>query len=339
MHANVLRYLANDENGTTTLLRALCALKPVREAVVRLFTQDEFGADEVEFEGVSTQFHIGGAIPDMCLQADALCVIAEIKVSDSRDLTPNQPEMYLRWLARQPVNRKFFVFLVPPDYAEQHRQEYEIRKAAFCAGEPDAGIRFVEINWLDLCSAFDRAGLSEACAYARDFKALLEEWWIHSPINFTVAQLGVTNMFSKDAAHAVCKLFDFVNKIASKLERDGFNIERAFQKQWWDPEGEYGIYISCGGKYVLWLGIWTAFWRDHGCPLCIAVQNGKWNPAITERFKNAFPDHVTYPPNDPYPYFTKCIEQHLLRADAVRDVADWLQQAYLDGICALVGGK
>ena len=339
MHANVLRYLPDDEKGATTLLRALCALKPVREAVVRLFTQNEFGAGEVEFDGVSTQFDIGGAVPDMCLQADGLCVIAEIKVSDWRGLTSNQPETYLRWLARQPVNHKFFVFLVPPQYAEQHRQEYERRKAAFCAGEPAAGIRFVETNWLHLCSAFDQAGLSEACPYARDFKALLEEWWIPSPIQFTVTELGVTNMFSKEAAQAVCKLFDFVNKIASKLEREGFNVERAFQKQWWDPEGEYGIYISCEKEYVLWLGVWTAFWRDNGCPLCIAVQKGKWRPAIIKRFKNTFPDHLTYPPNDSYPYLAKCIEQHLLGADAVRDVADWLQQAYLDGICALVGGK
>ncbi|MDP2895164.1 MAG: hypothetical protein Q8Q12_01225 [bacterium] len=339
MRPNVLRYLPNDEKAVATLLRALCVLKPIREVVVRLFTDKEFGADKVEFEGLTTEFHIGEAIPDMCLQADRLCVIAEIKVSDRRGLTPNQPETYLLWLARQPVDHKFFVLLVPPQYAEQHRQEYERRKAAFRAREPDAGVRFVEINWLDLRSAFNEADLSEASVYARDFRALLEEWYIPVPVKFTPRELGVTDMFSRDAAKAVCDLFDFINKIALKLEREGFNIERAFQKRWWDPEGEYGIYISCENQYVLWLGVWTAFWRDHGRPLCIAVQKGKWHPAIIRRFKNAFPDHLTYPPNDSHPYLTKCIEQHLLGADAVRDVADWLQEAYLDGICAVVGGK
>ena len=76
---NVLRYLPSDENAVTTLLRALCALKPIREAVVRLFTQDNFGANDVELEEISTQFDIGKAIPDMCLQTDALRAVVEIK--------------------------------------------------------------------------------------------------------------------------------------------------------------------------------------------------------------------------------------------------------------------
>jgi hypothetical protein len=81
---SVLRYLAHDENAVITLLRALCALKPLREALVRLFTQGNFGADDVEFEGISTQFDIGGAIPDVCLQTGTLRVVVEIKVSEWR---------------------------------------------------------------------------------------------------------------------------------------------------------------------------------------------------------------------------------------------------------------
>jgi hypothetical protein len=109
---NVLRYLPSDENAVTTLLRALCVLKPIREAVVRLFTQGHFGADDVEFEAISTQVGIGGAIPDMCFHTNTLRVAVEIKVFDWRELTANQPQSYLRWLVSQPADQKFFVFLV-----------------------------------------------------------------------------------------------------------------------------------------------------------------------------------------------------------------------------------
>jgi hypothetical protein len=187
MQTNVLRYLARDENSVIILLRALCDLKPLREALVRLFTQDNFGADNVEFEGISTQFDVGSAIPDMCLQTDILRVVVEIKISEWRDLTPNQPQNYLQWLANEPVYHKFFVFLVPPHYA--HHQEYERRKATFCAENPNHGIHFVEITWLDVCSILHETGLSEISIYVQDFKNLLEGWYVPIPITFTPDEL------------------------------------------------------------------------------------------------------------------------------------------------------
>lgn len=190
MQANVLRYLPSDENAVTTLLRALCVLKPIREVIVRIFTQGNYGADDVEFEGVSMQFDIGGAIPDICLQTDTLRAVVEIKVSDWRGLTANQPQNYLRWLMCQPVNHKFFVFLVPPHYAAQHRKEYERRKAAFCTVNPKHGIYFVEITWLDVCAALDETGLSATSVYARDFQNLLEGWYVPTPITFTLNELS-----------------------------------------------------------------------------------------------------------------------------------------------------
>jgi hypothetical protein len=187
MQMNVLRYLASDENAVTTLLRALCVLKPIREAVVRLFTQGHFGADAVEFEAISTQIGIGEAIPDMCFHTDTLRVAVEIKVFDWRELTPNQPQSYLRWLVSQPADQKFFVFLVPPHYA--HRQEYERRKANFYAEHPNHGIHFVEITWLNVCAVLGETGLSTISVYARDFKNLLEGWYVGTPITFTLDEL------------------------------------------------------------------------------------------------------------------------------------------------------
>ena len=337
MQTNVLRYLPSNENAVTILLRALCALKPIREAIVRLFTHDNFGAAEVEFEAISTHTSIEGPIPDMRFQTEALCVVVEIKVSASLGLTANQPQQYLQWLVRQPVTHKFFVFLVPPHYAPEHRREYESRKAAFCTANPHHGIQFVEIHWLEVRDIFDKTGLSATSGYARDFHNLLEEWYVPTPLAFTRAELGVTTMFNTAAATALHKLFQCVDDLASEFERAGFTIAKSFPKRWW--ESEHGLYIRCGNAGVLFLGIWSGFWRKHGSPLCIGVHKGMWAPAVIARFQQMFPSCVTYPPTDPNPYLVTGIEQYLLMQNAVRDVSTWLLQGYLNGICDLVPGN
>jgi hypothetical protein len=139
-------------------------------------------------------------------------------------------------------------------------------------------------------------------------------------------------MFNATAAIAITKIFELVDAVASEIERAGFNVYREFQKRWWD-DGEYGIYINCQDKEVLFLGVWTGYWKDHGYPLCIGVHRGKWTPAVIERFNNAFPNHSIYPSTEPFPYLTKGIDQHLLMGDAARDVTNWLLNGYLKGIC------
>src|SRR5712691_9102450 len=197
MQANVLRHLVSNENSMTNLLYALCDLKPIREVVVRLFTQKMFGADDVEFEDMSVHISRGGPVPDMCIEADALHVAVEIKVAYATELTLNQPQQYLQWLNNPPrASNKFFVFLVPPYYAVQHRQAYETRKQAFCVAHPQHDIQFVEITWLDVHAALDKTGLSATCVYTRDFQNLLQEWYSPTPITFTFPELGVTTMFN-----------------------------------------------------------------------------------------------------------------------------------------------
>jgi hypothetical protein len=136
-------------------------------------------------------------------------------------------------------------------------------------------------------------------------------------------------MLSKNVASAICKMFEFVEQIASEFERAGFSIEKSFHKRWWVKD--YSIFIKCEDKYVLFLGIWPGFWRDHGYPLCVGV-DATWEPAIIERFKEMFPGYIIWPNNGTFRCFIKGVDQHLLTGDAVRDVANWLLQGYLNGI-------
>lgn len=287
----------------------------------------------MKFEGVLTQINIGNSIPDMSLQGDDLRVIVEIKVSDWRGLTDNQPQAYLEWLKEEAANNKYFVFLTPPNYLQNLAQEYGIRKNNFCTQHPLHGIRFIEINWLDLCSALDESELPYICNYSRDFKKLLQSWYLPNPIKFSRHELLESDMFSVTAASSTTKLFRLIDLIASEIERAGFNVHRSFQKRWWD-DGEYGIYINCQDTEVLFLGLWTRFWQDHGCPLCIGVHHGEWPNAISDRFQENFPDNIVYPPNEASQYLTKCIDPTFLTEDAVRDVTNWLLEGYLNEICA-----
>lgn len=335
MNDNVLSQLAIDENSVTSILRAVCVLKPIREVIVRLLTADNFGSQTVEFEGISTQFQIGGAIPDMVLTGEDLLVVVEIKVSDWRGLTDNQPQAYLKWLLDQKVTHKYFVFLVPPQYTADYHQEYMKRKDLFCSANPDHNIIFVEIDWLDVRSVLDESGLTSTCIYARDFRNVMEEWYHTKPISFSMAELKELSMYNTTAANAICRLFQLVEIIASEIEKAGFKVERNFQKQWWN-DGEYGMYVSLENQSVLWVGIWTDFWKTHGCPLCVGVEKGKWPQDVIEKFRDTFPDHIVFPPTRTNPYLVRCIDQHLLVEDSVRDVSEWLIGGYLHEIRKLM---
>ena len=308
MQDNVLRQLVSNENSITTLLRALCILKPVRDVIVRLFTQNTFDADKVEFEEISTQLDIGRAKLDMCIQTDELQVVVEIKAANSTSLTVNQPQQYLQWLARQQARNKFFVFLVPSHYAGQYRQEYERRKQAFCATHPGHGIYFVEITWVELYAALAATGLSAACTYTRDFQNFLKEWCLPTPITFTLEELSETTMFHTTTAKTVDKMFAFVDQIASEFERAGFTVHKRYPGRRWS--GEFAIQLQCGdkrGKDVLYLGVWMSYWQDYGHPLCIGV-GPEWTPAVVERFKETFRDDYDICSG----FLTRRIDQQLL---------------------------
>jgi hypothetical protein len=113
-------------------------------------------------------------------------------------------------------------------------------------------------------------------------------------------------------------------------------VAKRFQEQWW--QGEWGIYLQCGNANVLFLGVWMGYWQEHGWPVCIGVNQGRWQPAVIARFQQMFPEHDLYPPQDAHPYLVRGIDPQLLTGDAVRDVSDWLLQGYLKDICALLSG-
>jgi hypothetical protein len=132
------------------------------------------------------------------------------------------------------------------------------------------------------------------------------------------------------------KLFAYIEQLASAFESAGFTVAKRYQEQRW--QGEWGIYLQCGNANVLFLGVWMGYWQEHGWPVCIGVNQGRWQPAVIARFQQMFPEHDLYPPQDAHPYLVRGIDPQLLTGDAVHEVSTWLLQGYLHGIGALVSG-
>src|SRR5438876_916449 len=314
MQANVLRHLVSNEHALTTLLYALCDLKPIREVVVRLFTHMQFGADDVAFADMSVQGSRGGPLPDLGIEAEALRVAVETTVADAPGFTVHPPPPSWQWLTHSPrASHTFFVFLIPPSSAVHHRQAYAARKQDFCKENPQHNMQFVELTWCDVHAALDQTGLSATCVYTRDFQQLLQEWYASPPSTLTFPALGVTTLFNATAGSAAYKVFTCLEQIDPEFESAGFTVVKRFQAQWW--QDEWGLYLQCNNANVLFLGVWMGYWQEHGCPLCIGVNKGRWKPAVIARFQQMFPQHDLYPPQDAHP-----------AGDVVREVSTWLLQ-------------
>jgi len=64
---NILSFVIKNENTTTDMLYALLAYKPIRQAIVSLFTNERFGAEDVSWDDIDTQASLGDSIPDLVM--------------------------------------------------------------------------------------------------------------------------------------------------------------------------------------------------------------------------------------------------------------------------------
>lgn len=308
-----------DENSTTRLLVALCQFKPIRDVVIRQLTRQEYMDDDIEFQEISDQVTLDCGRPDVVINSTKLHILVEVKTSAWTVLQGTQPKTYLKWLqdAQDIAQRRFFVFLAPLDYA--HINEYKKRCDEFFEENSQTEIQIIDLNWMAIVEAIEKAGLDDAILYARDFCNALREWYVPTKIAFSNKELSEVDMFNKDALEAQVKIFSLIESITSELKQAGFNITPSFKKRWWDND-EYGIYIYKGedskNDFMLWFGVWTEYWRKTGNPLVIGVDQD-WKR--TEYFKKCFPHAAEFKK-----YWTMPIEKNLLMQDAVKDVMQWL---------------
>lgn len=328
MRPNVLQALPSKENDTTNLLKALCELTQFREVVLRHFTGGKFGAKDVEPDAISAQQGLGGAIPDMVLEGADVIVVVEIKTTEWCCLTDNQPNTYLKWLHAYPhTANKYFVFLVPPGYV--HWDAYDRGKEKFENEHKGHSLNVLDkTDWLDFVTAIEESGITETSIYAQDFCEMIRRRYTSSGISFSLAELEVQDVYSKNAATAMRKILSLIQKVYEHLKL-AYDIRTVFNNFWWE-NGERGFYVQAGNEDVLYFGLWMLHWQDTGNPLCFGV-NRDWNPKIVELFRMKFPNNELYTPaNRTSCYYLVPVEKHLLMApDAVEAVVRMLEERYL----------
>ena len=75
---NVLSRLVKNEDSTTEMLCGLMSFSPVRDAVLRLFTENQITCTEVQSDDIDTQFDTKThGRPDLYISNDKCTILVE----------------------------------------------------------------------------------------------------------------------------------------------------------------------------------------------------------------------------------------------------------------------
>lgn len=306
---NILKKVILNEDEITRMLYALCGYKSFREVLVRFLTGGKFGADDVSWEDMGVQANIGGIRPDFYALNESISLLVEIKTSLYTGLTGSQPTDYLTWLEGFPqTGERFFVALVPARYAFWRELERRLNSWSSQAGK--VSISAVILTWEDFLDRLSSSDLPQFNQYIGDFFDLIYSWLYEAPLKLTHSE--VEKMYAKETATGISKLLKIVEKICTELEKN-YHIDRSFNKRWWD-KGEYGVCIKKGNHYLLWFGLWQAYWEYSGIPLCYGVAQN-WHNALVKKFQEINPQNVTFPKGDPKAYLLANIDKEVYLAE------------------------
>lgn len=307
---NILSSIIKTENSTTNLLHSLLAYKPFREVIVRLFTCQKFGAEDIDWNDIDTQTFIGDSIPDLALLGEQVSILVEIKTTSWRGLTDNQPKSYLEWLLNNNNStKKYFVALTPPIY--DHNDELKKRIELFNKEHVNNTVHILILNWTDIVNTIYNNDLQLLNQYIFDFCKLLSDWYEtpKSKMTFEEAKL----IYNHNFVSAISKLIKITEDVISGIEDMGYEVAKSFNKRWW--EGEYGGYVKHDGQEILWFGVWQEYWSKHDTPLCFGVHQGKWDAKICNAFQNKYPSSIRFPPGDTTPYQVQSISTEVMLSD------------------------
>ena len=317
---NILSHVIKNENDTTALLYALCAYRPFRDVLVRLCTQGQFGANDVQWEDLTTQMSLGGPIPDLVMVGQNVTIVIEVKITTWRGLTRNQPGAYLTWLAgRESGASAFFVALIPRRYV--HLALLKSQIASFHQSNTQQPVTTAIVQWDDLSKQLVHHDLGHMNAYVRDFCQLLQSWYEAPLLTFRIEE--VRSMYDSHTAKGIGKLLTIIEEVAAALQDRGYGVQRIFPKRWW--EDQYALDIDD----LLWFGLWKEYWEASGIPLCFGVGiEARWDHA---HFKEHYPHANAFSSSEGTWYLVDIDKAVLLSTDPVTQIVSTLQK-YLQSV-------
>jgi len=305
---NVLSRLVKNEDSTTEMLCGLMSFSPVRDAVLRLFTENKITCSEVHSDDIDTQFDTKThGRPDLYISNDKCTILVEVKTGKGTSLTHNQPANYIEWLERNMGNTAaYFVALVPEGYI--HNDVFEQ-----CKVRKSEKVSFNLVTWEKLINCVESAELHLLNVYVADFLRILKKWYI--PVRIEISYEEVTKMFDKNTASGLTKLMKTVDEVIDKLQVniEGIEIEPSRSKRLWE-NGEYGCYVKYKQENVLWFGVWHTYWQDTGKPLGYGISD-TWNQLIVKKFRNLYPNSKKFPYNKTKSFYMCDIEKSMFQDD------------------------
>jgi len=110
---NIFHNLVTDEDPTTELLCNLMRFAAFRRPLLARFVSDVMAA-QIRYEDIETQVDLDGhGRPDLVITNDNIHALVEVKVTQHRELTDNQPDGYFSFLSKDKTPERWLVFLVP----------------------------------------------------------------------------------------------------------------------------------------------------------------------------------------------------------------------------------
>lgn len=286
---NIYHNLVNKEDDLTELLANLLQFSPFKK-VFSKFIADTFHFPDFSFHyaNVKTQEGLGEfGKPDLVIENESFCIFVECKVTDYRELTPHQPNSYLKYLNERANKKCALLFLLP--YYYEHEALIRQKADTLSSKATNAQVRLESVYWNDLIDHIENSNISEQNIAIQHFVSLLHAWFDFRTITFSKEDF--TMIRNKEVPSLVLKCIALVNEVADKVPRD-FRTE--------DEINDYGFgyYVkNQEGEYLLWFGCNYEFWRDYGSFFHIGVGDDEFedfSAAVINRFKERFGKEVIW---------------------------------------------
>lgn len=289
-----------NENSFTELFKNFLRFAPFRQGFIDLIEYD-FDKDIVNFDSFDTQFTISKfGRPDLALFTDLTEILFEIKVYNT-GLTKNQPTGYYNHLkSKTDITNKALILIVPENYYD--KDTYNNLLAEIKSTKD--GIHTQIIHWEDISKIITDIELELVSPLFYEYSNFLSQWFQLNSIYLD--SLNTSTMFDKKFPESLEKTMIIVSNLFYEFKKRTFPVRLTTDRHF----DEYGFYVDLENKDTIFFGIWFAYWKETGKPVCICL--GSKSPEQVSAFNNGIKKTGLTPAKEFDDYLTTYINEQIL---------------------------
>lgn len=288
---NIYHNIVKNEDGLTELLVNMLQFPSFKDIFTQFIT-DKFNFTDFLFDygDVKTQQSLGKlGRPDLVIENKLFCIFIECKIEDYRQLTPNQPKGYLKYLAKAKLSKKkcALLFLVP--YYYDHETSIQTQASDFFATTPNANVKLKIGYWPELIKKSETAKIANENIALKHFIKLLHAWFDYETITFSKGEFLMTK--DKEIPMFFSKIIKLIQEVNDKVLRN-FKTDELIN--------EYGVFYyikNKQGEYLLAFGCGFEPWQDYGSFFMTFVDDDEdenFSPNFVKRFKKKLGKEVKW---------------------------------------------